>query len=130
DPDEIIHDPYNYVDDPYAQDPDDRPTETLTVPPKPAAPAPPATTKPPPPPEPESEDEDEEGMLRMSFLDHLEELRRRIISALSGLAIGFFLALIFANELWDLVRAPAVEALTKIGVKPDLIIISPMEGFS
>ncbi len=126
-PDEIIQDPYNYIDDPYSQP--ERPTETLVVPPKTAAP-PARPPSPPKPPEPEPEDADEEGMLRMSFLDHLEELRKRIISALGGLAVAFFLALIFANELWDLVRAPAVEALTKIGVKPDLIIISPMEGFS
>jgi len=130
-PDEIIQDPYNYIDDPYSQpDPEERPTETLTVPPKPTPPKPPEPPVPPKPPEPEEEDEDEEGMLRMSFLDHLEELRRRIISALVGLAVAFFAALVFANELWDLVRAPAVEALTKIGVKPDLMIISPMEGFS
>jgi hypothetical protein len=37
---------------------------------------------PPPPPG----GEEEEGMLRMSFLEHLEELRKRIISALVGAA--------------------------------------------
>lgn len=127
--DEIIQDPYNYVDDPYAHD--DEPTQTLTVAPPaapPSAPPPPRQPKPPEPPEPE--DEDEEGMLRMSFLDHLEELRKRIISSLMGLAVAFFAALIFANELWALVVAPAMEALRRIGVKQELVIISPMEGFS
>src|ERR1035441_8848691 len=40
---------------------------------------------PPPPPPPsggDGDDEDDEGMLRMSFLGHLEELRTRIIRAL------------------------------------------------
>ena len=47
-----------------------------------------ASTPPPPPPPPpaeEIEDPDEEGMLRMSFLEHLEELRKRLILALAGL---------------------------------------------
>ena len=61
-------------------------------------------------------DEESRGSLTaMSFLDHLEELRKRIISALIGLAVAFFAALVFANELWDLVRAPAVEALRAAG---------------
>ncbi len=128
-PDEIIHDPYAYSDDPYAHQASVAPVESLAITPA-SPPSPPSPPKPTEPEPEEPEDPDEDGMLRMSFLDHLEELRARIISALMGMGIVFFAALIFANELWDLVRAPAVEALTKIGVKPELVIISPMEGFS
>src|SRR6516162_2098865 len=39
---------------------------------------------PPPPPPPDDEDKEEEGMLRMSFLEHLEELRKRILLMLAG----------------------------------------------
>ncbi|MEO8027353.1 MAG: twin-arginine translocase subunit TatC [Bryobacteraceae bacterium] len=124
----VVHDPYNYIDDPYVHDQPETDTQTLTVVPSVAPPAPPSPPKP-KDPEPEEEDDDE-GMLRMSFLDHLEELRSRIISALMGLGVAFILALVFANELWGLVVAPAMEALTRIGVKPELVIISPMEGFS
>ena len=42
---------------------------------------------PPPTPPVEPEDEEEGGMLRMSFMEHLEELRSRIIRALYGLGI-------------------------------------------
>ena len=77
------------------------------------------------------EDDEEEGMLRMSFLEHLEELRSRIIRALYGFGVAFLLCIIFCYQLWDFVRAPAVDALTKIGVKPPVLIINePMEGFS
>ncbi len=39
--------------------------------------------------------------------------------------------MIFCYPLWDFVRAPAVDALTKIGVNPpNLVINEPMEGFS
>jgi sec-independent protein translocase protein TatC len=82
----------------------------------------------PPPHDPEEEDE---GMLRMSFLEHLEELRLRIIRALYGFGVAFLLCIVFCYQLWDFVRAPAVDALTKIGVKPPVLIINePMEGFS
>ncbi len=85
----------------------------------------------PPPPPPPEEDEDDEGMLRMSFLEHLEEMRNRIIRALMGFGVAFLLCMIFCYQLWDFVRAPAVDALTKIGVNPPhLCINEPMEGFS
>src|SRR6266478_4932470 len=85
----------------------------------------------PPPPPPPEEDDDDEGMLRMSFLEHLEEMRNRIIRALMGFGVAFLLCIIFCYQLWDFVRAPAVDALTKIGVKPPLLYVNePMEGFS
>ncbi|HEX8984227.1 MAG TPA: twin-arginine translocase subunit TatC, partial [Bryobacteraceae bacterium] len=57
-------------------------------------------------------DDDDEGMLRMSFLEHLEELRSRIMKALLGVGVAFVLSLIFANEMWEIVVAPARYALT------------------
>ncbi|MEQ1886208.1 MAG: twin-arginine translocase subunit TatC [Bryobacteraceae bacterium] len=76
------------------------------------------------------DDEEENGMLRMSFMDHLEELRLRIIRALMGFAVAFGLCVIFCYQLWDFVRAPATDALRKIGADPELVINEPMEGFS
>jgi len=67
----------------------------------------------------------------MSFLEHLEEMRTRIIRALMGFGVAFLLCIVFCYQLWDFVRAPAVDALTKIGVKPpNLVINEPMEAFS
>ena len=86
---------------------------------------------PPPPPPDDEEDEGGGGMLRMSFLEHLDELRLRIIRALQGFGVAFLMCVIFCYPLWDFVRAPAVDALTKIGVKPpNLVINEPMEAFS
>src|SRR5580698_4690744 len=91
--------------------------------------------RPPPPPPPSAatdpEDEEEDKMLRMSFMEHLEELRNRIIRALYGLGIAFLFALIFAGKLWDIVSDPAVEALKHLHVNPPrLAQLTPMEGFS
>jgi sec-independent protein translocase protein TatC len=109
-----------------------------------AIPAPPAPVAPPPqPPSPpaaadrdredggsEEEDEEEE-MLRMSFLEHLEELRSRILKALAGVGIAFLFSIIFANELWKIISEPAVEALTQLGYEnTKLAQIKPMEAFT
>src|SRR5580698_9319718 len=59
-------------------------------------------------------DEEEEGMLRMSFLDHLGELRSRIIRALVGFGLVFLVCLVFSNQLWLIVQAPAVEAFHRL----------------
>ena len=87
---------------------------------------------PPPPPPPSSpQEEEEEGMLRMSFMEHLEELRNRIIKALYGLGIAFVVALAFAGKLWDVISDPAVDALKHLHVTPPrLVMTTPMESFS
>jgi sec-independent protein translocase protein TatC len=81
-----------------------------------------------PPPPPEGPDE-EGGMLRMSFLEHLEELRSRIIKMLIGFGVAFFASIIFAEPLWRFVQAPAAEALKKIG-QGSLVAVHPLEQFS
>src|SRR5579862_8705087 len=92
---------------------------------------PPAPPPPPPPPPVEPEDQEEGGMLRMSFMEHLEELRSRIIKALYGLVAAFVFSLIYAGQLWDIVSDPAVEALKHLGVNPPrLAQLTPMESFS
>src|ERR1017187_269103 len=86
---------------------------------------------PPPPPPPSGDDEDDEGMLRMSFLGHLEELRTRILRALMGVAVAFVLSLTYCSQLWDFVCQPAVAALKTLGYKEqNLVQIEPMEAFN
>lgn len=84
---------------------------------------------PPPPPADDEEDGDDDGMLRMSFLEHLEELRRRIVSALIGVGIAFAATLVFAPEMWKAVSEPAAVALKALGYAPTLKQLSPMDAF-
>src|SRR5438270_465208 len=88
--------------------------------------------KTPPPKPPEDEGDDEEGgMLRMSFLEHLEELRNRIIRMLAGLGIAFVACMWFGDKLWLFVQQPAQYALTKLGINPPkLVAIAPMDQFN
>ena len=69
-------------------------------------------------------------MLRMSFLEHLEELRSRIIRALMGIAVAFVASLVFTKPLWNFIKEPAAAALKALGYKPELVAIDPMEQFN
>ncbi|HZU27235.1 MAG TPA: twin-arginine translocase subunit TatC [Bryobacteraceae bacterium] len=86
---------------------------------------------PPPPSEDDEDDDEEEGMLRMSFLEHLEELRARILKALYGFGIIFLACIVFSNQLFKVVLAPGLRALAATG-NPNarFIAIDPMEQFS
>src|ERR1035438_3238463 len=135
-------DPQDSYEDGYPHEPE--PAPPAPAPPPAAAPVQAIATLPrrqggggktPPPPPPPSggdgDDEDDEGMLRMSFLGHLEELRTRIIRALMGVAVAFVLSLTYCSQLWDFVRQPAVAALKTLGYKQqDLVQIEPMEAFN
>jgi len=122
---------YNSTSRPYG-------SETAIVESKPAASAvpavyvPPAPPPPPPPPAGDDDDDDPEdkGMLRMSFMEHLEELRARLFRAIIGVVVAFVLSLTFCKPLWNIVSAPAVDALKHLGLTPKLIYTAPMDGFN
>lgn len=78
-----------------------------------------------------SYEEDGESMLRMSFLEHLQELRARIIKALCGFGIIFVLCMAFGSQLFDMVLAPGLSALKNTGIPgAKFIAIDVMEQFS
>jgi len=69
-------------------------------------------------------------MARMSFLEHLEELRKRLLLAIGGVGVAFFLCLFFSDELWSVVFAPAGAALRHLKVDPPTLkLINPMDSF-
>ena len=76
------------------------------------------------------EDEEDEGMLRMSFLEHLEELRSRIIKIIIGIFVALCVSFTFTDPLWNFVVKPAKAALTANGFPPTLAQITPMEAFN
>lgn len=56
--------------------------------------------------------EDHEG-LQMSFLDHLDELRRRLIHSVIAITIGFGLCFTFSNYIFTFLSVPIVKELRK-----------------
>jgi sec-independent protein translocase protein TatC len=113
--------PIRYPDDPeHGLDPE-------VTPPTPPALAQKRTPPPPPPVVDEEEDEDE-GMLRMSFLEHLEELRSRLISMLVGAGVAFAISMIVAVPLWEIIQRPLRGAVDQF--HGDIVAITPMEQFT
>lgn len=66
----------------------------------------------------------------MSFGDHLDELRRRLILALLGPLPIFILCLVFGSTLLTFITAPLLEQLRLAGEPPTLIATSPLESFN
>mgnify|MGYP003346815008 CR=1 FL=1 len=124
--DSHYHSDASYHDDPYTQQSYGSESTTAVAPVSAAAGG--GSGSVPPKPEDEEDDEDD-GMLRMSFLEHLEELRRRIISILIGVGIAFAVTLVFAPEMWKAVSEPAAAALKALGYAPTLKQLSPMDAF-
>ncbi len=62
----------------------------------------------------------------MSFLDHLDELRRRIIYAVSAIGIGFVLSFFFIDQIFDFIMRPLQQMLPPGGT---LIFTDPSEAF-
>ena len=129
-------DPLDSYEDGYPHEPEPAPEVPAPAPPPSTSLAPVKKSggggKTPPPPPPSGGDEDDDdGMLRMSFMEHLEELRTRIIRALMGVAVAFAVSLTYSNQLWDFVSQPAVAALKTLGYKEqNLVQIEPMEAFN
>jgi len=64
---------------------------------------------------------------KMSFLDHLTELRMRLLWSLLAIAILFVPAYYFSNELFDFLMRPLIENLPE---GSSLIFTRPAEGFT
>jgi sec-independent protein translocase protein TatC len=71
----------------------------------------------------------DENLLRMSFLEHLEELRGRILKCLAGVGVAFVLCTVFSDPLWRVVAQPAIYALRSLGYQQRLVFLTPMDAF-
>jgi sec-independent protein translocase protein TatC len=70
------------------------------------------------------------AMPAMSFLEHLEELRRRIIYSLIAMAIGFFACWGYAQRIYEIMQRPIMDALRSNGVAEKLVYLNPTEPFN
>ncbi|HEY8461596.1 MAG TPA: twin-arginine translocase subunit TatC, partial [Blastocatellia bacterium] len=58
------------------------------------------------------EHEEQEG-LQMSFLDHLDELRRRLIYSVLSIAVAFSICFAFSGYIFDFLSVPIIQQLQK-----------------
>jgi sec-independent protein translocase protein TatC len=78
-------------------------------------------------PIPPDEDDDNSAAGRMSFLEHLDELRKRIVNSAIAIGVCVVLGFAFINRIVDFILAPTRGALPP-GVK--MIYTEPGEAFS
>jgi sec-independent protein translocase protein TatC len=77
-----------------------------------------------------SQGDDNEQMPAMGFLEHLEELRRRIIYSLIAVAVGFFACWGYAEKIYGYMQRPIMEALQRNGLSQKLVYLNPTEPFN
>jgi sec-independent protein translocase protein TatC len=75
-------------------------------------------------------EQEEEGMLRMSLMEHLGELRSRIIKMLYGFGVVFLVCVYESDKLFDIVMAPGWDAMRRTGISgANFVAIGLMEQF-
>ncbi|MCX5632994.1 MAG: twin-arginine translocase subunit TatC [Phycisphaerae bacterium] len=74
-------------------------------------------------------EEKEQKFVEMSFGDHLEELRARIILALLGIGVGLAICMFFSGYFLSLLAKPYLYASQQIGLEGNLLAITLSEKF-
>jgi sec-independent protein translocase protein TatC len=59
------------------------------------------------------EESKERELPKMSFLDHLDELRKRLIVAILALVVGFLVCWGYADRIFELIQAPLAKFLPR-----------------
>src|SRR5262245_42993175 len=76
---------------------------------------------------PDEDDDDDSPGAKMSFLEHLDELRKRIVYSLTAVGICLLIAFTFITKIYNFLMAPTMRQLPA-GVK--LVYTEPGEAFS
>ncbi len=71
-----------------------------------------------------------EKMPTMGFLDHLEELRKRIVYSMLAVIAGFFVCWFYASRLVGIMQRPIVDVLHKYGLPEKLVYLNPVDPFN
>lgn len=77
-----------------------------------------------------SGDDEKEHMPTMGFLDHLEELRKRIVYSIIAVAAGMGACWGFRERIYGVMQRPIMDALKKNGMSQQLVYLNPTEPFN
>jgi sec-independent protein translocase protein TatC len=78
---------------------------------------------------PEKEHE-RESMPAMGFLDHLEELRKRLVYCIGAVVVGFFACWGYREKIYAVMQKPIMDALKHNGLSDKLVYLNPTEPFN
>ena len=72
--------------------------------------------------------EPEEDQAKMTLVEHLDELRRRILYALLGLVVGMGLTAYFHMDIIDLLKLSYDEVTRDLGIDSKLVVLKHSSG--
>jgi sec-independent protein translocase protein TatC len=85
----------------------------------------------PPPKNPDSDPEEEElSGKQMSFLEHLEELRQRLLRSILSIIIGFAVCFYFADNIYGYLAKPLTDTLRALHMSDKLVFTNPIDPFN
>jgi sec-independent protein translocase protein TatC len=71
-----------------------------------------------------------DAMPTMGFLDHLEELRTRLVYSIAAVAVGFFACWWKVEKIYEVMQRPIMKALRDNGMSEKLVYLNPTEPFN
>src|SRR5579864_5706631 len=71
-----------------------------------------------------------ESMPTMGFLDHLEELRKRIVYSIIAVAAGTAVAWGYRERIYGVMQKPIMDALRAHNLAEKLVYLNPVDPFN
>src|SRR5580692_3772947 len=73
---------------------------------------------------------DKDSMPTMGFLEHLEELRKRIVYSVISVAVGTGLCWGYRERIYAIMQKPIMDALRSHGMAEKLVYLNPIDPFN
>lgn len=80
--------------------------------------------------EPTTDEREHEPLPAMGFLDHLEELRKRIVYSIIAVAVGAVACWGYRERIYGIMQRPIMDALKANGLSEKLVYLNPTEPFN
>lgn len=77
-----------------------------------------------------SAEQEKESMPTMGFLDHLEELRKRIVYSVFSVAAGTAVCWAYRERIYGVMQKPIMDALHSQGLPEKLVYLNPIDPFN
>src|ERR1700680_4370991 len=71
-----------------------------------------------------------ETMPAMSFLEHLEELRKRLFYSIIAIAVGMGACWGYHERILEIMQRPITDVLHRYGLPDKLVFLNPTEPFN